>query len=272
MAPFVRESTGPEVVEAFADQVKGKTSKSTPQVTLYSILTATVVITGPSAASLGAETAKALAKASPAEIILVGRSESKINPVIKEIAEINPEIKARFVQCDLSNNDSVRKAAEEITTSVSKIDILNNSAGVMAIADYQKSVSGIEMQFAANHIGHFLLTNLLVSKMGKGSRIVTLTSTGFALSDVRDDYNFSVRISIAIPTQLLVVKTNKRSSAGGQRIQPLERLRPSQIRKRPLHPLPRHQARKQRHRSLRRPPGLRSSQRNPNRRHARNLR
>lgn len=160
------------------------------------------MITGPSAASLGAETAKALAKASPAELILVGRSKSKIDPVIKEIAEINPGIKARFVQCDLSNNASVRKAAKEITGSVAKIDILNNSAGVMAIADYQKSVDGIEMQFAANHIGHFLLTNLLVSKMGKGSRIVTLTSTGFALSDVRDDYNFSV--SIPSPSTKLI--------------------------------------------------------------------
>lgn len=62
--------------------------------------------------------------------------------------------------------------------------------------EYTKSADGIESQFATNHIGHFLLTNLILNKIvkaGKGARIVNLTSDGHRLGHFRgDDYNFEV--------------------------------------------------------------------------------
>jgi NAD(P)-dependent dehydrogenase (short-subunit alcohol dehydrogenase family) len=66
----------------------------------------------------------------------------------------------------------------------------------MAVKEYTKTVDGIEMQFAANHVGHFLLTNLLIGKIfaaGSGARIVNVSSGGHVTSGVRfDDWNFKV--------------------------------------------------------------------------------
>ena len=66
----------------------------------------------------------------------------------------------------------------------------------MAIKDYTVSRDGIEMQFAANHVGHFLLTSLLMNKIlsaGSGARIVNVSSLGYMSGGIRvDDYNFKV--------------------------------------------------------------------------------
>jgi len=154
------------------------------------------VITGPSTGGIGAETAKCLAKANAKVIILAGRNEAKISPVIQEIGKINPNVHTKFVKLDLGDLSSVRKAATEINARVEKIDILINNAGIMAVRKYVATPDGIESQFGTNHVGHFLLTNLLMSKImaaGKGARIVNLSSLGYELGGVRfDDYNFEV--------------------------------------------------------------------------------
>lgn len=137
-----------------------------------------------------------IAQAHPSTIILAGRTESKIAPVITEINKVDPSIKTHFVKLDLSDNNSVRSAAKEIKSLVSKIDFLINSAGIMALEKYEKSKDGYEMQLAACYIGHFLLTGLLLRLLeaGRGahgkSRVVSLTSMGYEASPVRDDWNF----------------------------------------------------------------------------------
>ncbi|KAK9233847.1 hypothetical protein V1525DRAFT_115672 [Lipomyces kononenkoae] len=64
----------------------------------------------------------------------------------------------------------------------------------MAVKDFETSKEGIEIQFATNHIGHFLLTNLLMPKLeaaSPGARIINVSSGGYVLSEVRfDDLNF----------------------------------------------------------------------------------
>lgn len=146
---------------------------------------------------MGGETALALARASPAHLILQGRSASKVQPVIDEIEKIDPSIKTTFAEVDLSSIEAVRKGAAGINESVDHIDILINNAGIMAVKEFTKNADGIESQFATNHVGHFLLTNLILNKIvkaGKGSRIVNLTSDGHRLSGFRgDDYNFQVQ-------------------------------------------------------------------------------
>ena len=66
----------------------------------------------------------------------------------------------------------------------------------MAIKDYTTTADGIEMQFGVNHIGHFLLTNLLMNKIfaaSPGARVITLSSLGYMSGGVRfDDWNFKV--------------------------------------------------------------------------------
>jgi NAD(P)-dependent dehydrogenase (short-subunit alcohol dehydrogenase family) len=114
--------------------------------------------------------------------------------VIARIQEIDPNIKVSFVSVTLDDFDSVRAAAAEVNGKISKLHYLINNAGVMAIQQFTKNKNGIEMQFATNHLGHFLLTKLLFDKIlaaGPGARIVNLTSLGHKLSPVWfDDYNF----------------------------------------------------------------------------------
>lgn len=66
----------------------------------------------------------------------------------------------------------------------------------MAPAEYRTTPEGVEVQFGANHVGHFLLTNLLmpsiIAAASEGARIVNLSSMGWALGEMRfDDYNFN---------------------------------------------------------------------------------
>lgn len=142
-------------------------------VTVFHISTS-VIITGASKGGLGAETALSLA--TPTQIILAGRTESKITPVSDEIISMNPAIRAQFVKLDLSDHASIRKIATEILGLVNKIDLLFNNAGIMAVENFETIKDGIENHFGANHIGHFLLTNLLLGKLAKGGRVVNVTS------------------------------------------------------------------------------------------------
>ncbi|CAI7619453.1 unnamed protein product [Penicillium pancosmium] len=184
MTVFNFSTTGSEVVAALADRVTGKTFAEKPL----------VVITGASHGGLGAHTALCLAAANPADIILLGRSEAKVSPVMKEISSISPSTIVRFIKIDLLSCASVRAAAAEINGSVSKIDVLVNNAGIMGVK-FSLTPENVESQLGANHIGHFLLTNLLVPKLeasSGGARIVNVASAMYQLSPVMfDNYNFS---------------------------------------------------------------------------------
>lgn len=155
-----------------------------------------MVLTGPSDKSLAAEAAYTFAAAPqpPAHIILLGRSIPKIKPVIARLKQINNSIDVKFIGVDLTDNSTVRLAAQHVQATVSKIDVLVNSAGIMAVEDYTISKEGFELQLAATHIGHFLLTGLLLPQLEASgdARVVTLTSIGYQASDFRfDDWNFS---------------------------------------------------------------------------------
>ena len=155
-----------------------------------------VVITGPSAGSIGAETAIALSYARPKQLILTGRSKPKISPVIDKIKELNAQIELHFVAMDLADQESIRVAAKQINSLVSNIDVLINNAGVMCTTPYQTTKQGIELQFGTNHIGHFLFTNLLMEKIlaaSKGARIINVASLGYDLGGFPfDDINWDV--------------------------------------------------------------------------------
>ena len=84
-----------------------------------------------------------------------------------------------FVQLDLGSLDSVRTFAAKILEDEPRIDILINNAGVMMIPKHTLTSDGFEMQFGVNHLGHFLLTNLLLDsiKNTPSARIVNLSSS-----------------------------------------------------------------------------------------------
>ncbi|KAK7888290.1 hypothetical protein LTR67_009168 [Exophiala xenobiotica] len=185
---FNKETGAMEVAKAYGHGVRHKT----------------VVIIGVSPQSLGESMALALASQSPSQLVLASRTMLKIKAVAAKIKAQYPDVQLELVEVDLSSLESVRKAAAEINKAVEKIDILiNNAAVVMQTHAYTKE--GLELQFGTNHVGIFLLTNLLMPKIlqaaqksqsqSKGStRIVNLTSAGHIISPIRySDYNFAKR-------------------------------------------------------------------------------
>ncbi|KRT81676.1 dehydrogenase, partial [Oryctes borbonicus] len=96
------------------------------------------------------------------------------------IHEIEKELNAKnllFMELDLTSLNSIKTFATNFKTKFNKIDILVNNAGV-SFDDASREVTkdGIEIHFGVNHLGHFLLTNLLLDRFQSGSRIVIISS------------------------------------------------------------------------------------------------
>lgn len=87
------------------------------------------VITGPSEGTIGGQTAIDLAGASPAEIILAGRTIANIRSVMDAVSSASPSTHVSFVQLDLADLSSVREAARKISSKIDKLDVLINNAG-----------------------------------------------------------------------------------------------------------------------------------------------
>jgi NAD(P)-dependent dehydrogenase (short-subunit alcohol dehydrogenase family) len=134
------------------------------------------VITG-GAAGIGLETARALALRG-ANVVLACRDQGRGDRAARHLgARTSGGGQPDVVVLDLASLRSVRAAADEIRSRFSRIDLLINNAGVMAIP-FQLSDDGIELTFATNHLGHFALTGLLLDRLTatRGSRVVTVSS------------------------------------------------------------------------------------------------
>jgi NAD(P)-dependent dehydrogenase (short-subunit alcohol dehydrogenase family) len=194
---FEWATTGREVVDAFADKVKGRTCKqfisyAFNPLFIHTVLTQNIVlITGPSTGGIGEETAYALSLAQPAALFLAGRNLSKVQPLIERIHATNPSVNVHFIQLALDDMESVRNAAAAILALNVPLDVIINNAGIM-FCPFALTPQGIESQFGTNHIGHFLLTNLLLPAMRSGGRIVNVSSSGHYFSGIRfTDPNFT---------------------------------------------------------------------------------
>ncbi len=133
----------------------------------------TYLITGGNS-GVGFETAKMLLKAN-ANLILAGRNPIKVQQAKDEIVKTGSgQVDTLII--DLADMASVREAAEEVNGKYPKLDALINCAGVMQ-TPHTKTVDGFELQLASNHLGHFLLTGLLLNLLEKaGGRIVNVSS------------------------------------------------------------------------------------------------
>jgi NAD(P)-dependent dehydrogenase (short-subunit alcohol dehydrogenase family) len=99
------------------------------------------------------------------------------------------------VSLDLLSHKSVHAAVEQIKGLTSRLDFLINNTGVMATRKFVLSEDGVESQFAANYLSHFLLTNLLLQEgiVQIGSVILNVGSLGYQMADIDyDNINFSV--------------------------------------------------------------------------------
>ena len=141
------------------------------------------LVTGASS-GLGQETARALA-ARGAQVIMAVRSLAKGEAAVEAIKETSPNARLDIQQVDLASLASVRACAARILSSCDGLDGIVANAGVMAI-DPARTADGFEMQFGANHLGHFVLVNRLAPLLTvrAPSRLVVLSSGAHRLHDV----------------------------------------------------------------------------------------
>lgn len=155
------------------------------------IETHTVLITGASAGSLGAEVVRVLAR-DASLIVIAGRNQSKIARVKQDVLAETPTANIRSVIIDLASFASVRRAAAEVNAYEEPIHILINNAAMWE-EKYTTTEDGNESVFQANYLSHFLLTDLLFNKirMAKSDafqpRIINVSSSMFAFSSARLD-------------------------------------------------------------------------------------
>ncbi|XP_057416946.1 short-chain dehydrogenase TIC 32, chloroplastic [Lotus japonicus] len=163
----------------------------------------TAIITGASS-GLGLETTRILALRG-VHVVMAVRNVSTGMDVKETMLKEIPAAKIDVMELDLSSMASVRKFAADFNSSGLPLNILINNAGVMA-TPFMLSQDNIELQFATNHLGHFLLTNLLLETMKKTvrecnreGRIVILSSEahrfpyqgGICFDKINDESGYS---------------------------------------------------------------------------------
>ncbi|MCF3119657.1 SDR family NAD(P)-dependent oxidoreductase [Streptomyces arenae] len=133
------------------------------------------VVTGANS-GLGLATTRELARKGGL-VILAVRSEEKGRRAVEIITAQQPDARLEVRRLDLADLDSVRAFADRLRADHPRLDVLVNNAGVMA-PPRSLSAQGHELQFAANHLGHFALTGLLLDTLAAGldSRVVTVSS------------------------------------------------------------------------------------------------
>mmetsp|Transcript_10733 Transcript_10733/g.25961 ORF Transcript_10733/g.25961 Transcript_10733/m.25961 type:complete len:468 (-) Transcript_10733:130-1533(-) len=161
----------------------------------------TIVITGANA-GIGKETVYQLACMGADRIVLLCRSAKRGKQAEFDIRmklstqppwEHGNDTEMMVVQCDLSDFASIRTAVHHIKKhdKIKKVDVVINNAGLL-MGTHSKSEDGYELMMQANHLGHFLLTQLLIKEKllnpesdddssSRPSRVINLTSSTYKL-------------------------------------------------------------------------------------------
>ncbi|GFF25931.1 WW domain-containing oxidoreductase [Aspergillus udagawae] len=150
-----------------------------------------IVITGTSS-GIGIETTRALATTG-ATLFLTARDVAKAQSALAGIFEPS---RMEIVEMDQATLSSVRAAAAAILAKTSKIHLLVNNAGIMAIPDLRLTADGHELQFGTNHLSHFLFYKLLepallaAASPDLPSRVVCLASSAHNVHGTNDPDNY----------------------------------------------------------------------------------
>jgi NAD(P)-dependent dehydrogenase (short-subunit alcohol dehydrogenase family) len=154
-----------------------------------------VLVTGANT-GIGLETVRRLVKEG-ARVIMACRSEEKAYEAMEAIKEYHfkrrlliDDSQLIFLSLDLADFDSVRKAAKTVLDMNLPLYCLINNAGIM-MAEKKLSKDGNELCMQANHLGHYLLTRLLLSNILEtpGARILNVTSSTYALANKGMDFD-----------------------------------------------------------------------------------
>jgi len=143
------------------------------------VLTGQVIVITGANSGLGAEAAKDFAKRG-ATVILACRSFENTKDILKDIRVSTGNNDVHYMHLDLANLESVREFSVEVAAKYPVIYALVCNAGVWLPMDkHMKTSDGFEIHAGVNHLGHFLLTNLLLDKLEESapSRVVVVSSS-----------------------------------------------------------------------------------------------
>ena len=134
------------------------------------------LITG-ATSGIGKATAIALSEMGYS-LILTGRNNKRGEILVNKIRKKFQNQTAEFIRADISSRSDVIQLTEKIMSEYNHLDVLINNAGAR-YNKYQKSGDGIELTFATNHLGHFLLTLQLIDllKASSSARIINVASS-----------------------------------------------------------------------------------------------
>jgi len=137
------------------------------------------MVTG-ATSGMGEMTARRLAELG-ATVILVGRSRERGDETLRRIVAATGNTSVELMLADLSSQAQIRQLAQRFKSRYQQLHVLVNNAGAW-ITTRQECIDGIEMTFALNHLGYFLLTNLLLDtlKASAPARIINVASYGHA--------------------------------------------------------------------------------------------
>ena len=133
------------------------------------------MVTG-ATSGMGLETARGLANMG-ATVVMVGRNRSKGEAARQDIQASSGNQKVDLLVADLSSQADIRRVADEFKAKYDRLHVLVNNAGGV-FSKRETTVDGLEMTFALDHLGYFLLTNLLIDtiKVSAPARIVNISS------------------------------------------------------------------------------------------------
>ena len=85
---------------------------------------------------------------------------------LQQVAAQHPD-RVKVLQLDVIDSQSIDGCVDEVRQHTDGLDMLINNAGIMALPDRELTAQNFEKQFGVNHMGHFLLTKLLLEKVKK---------------------------------------------------------------------------------------------------------
>lgn len=135
-----------------------------------------ILVTG-AASGIGYEAARAMAQHG-AEVLVVDRNEVGGLAAIERIRALRADAKVTFLPLDLGRQQSIRDFAAALVAEGKPLDVLVNNAGINSIGDRLTSADGYELTFAIGHLGHYVLTGLLLPLLNAAPapRVVTVSS------------------------------------------------------------------------------------------------